>query len=154
MNFASQQSTKPLPLSRSTKVQNIVKPIPSDTDGRGKRQWHRAGCLEHGPSVSTQDYLIKGRQVAQFCCKATGSRGGQTHGRDEEQDSNQLQTALNNAIKSEDYVLAGQLSQSLRDIQGPDADLKLDWKSLGCLEWLAERAEQLGYNFPTGKTSA
>ena len=65
-------------------------------------------------------------------------------------DSNQLQTALNNAIKSEDYALAATLSKMLKELQGADANLVLDWRSFGCPDWLAERAEQMGFRFPTG----
>ena len=27
-----------------------------------------------------------------------------------------------------------------------------DWLALGCPEWLATRAERLGFNYPTGQT--
>ena len=64
-------------------------------------------------------------------------------------DSNQLQTALNNAIMSEDYGLAARLRNQLQE-QGKGAKVSLDWRSFGCPEWLAERAEQLGFRFPTG----
>ena len=65
-------------------------------------------------------------------------------------DSNQLQTALNNAIKAENYAAAALLSKKLREVQGVDANLTLDWRSFGSPDWLAERAEQMGFKFPTG----
>lgn len=64
-------------------------------------------------------------------------------------DTNQLQTALTNAILSEDYSLAARLRNQLQAVQGKGPMLELDWKSFGCPDWLAERAEQLGYRFPT-----
>ena len=67
-------------------------------------------------------------------------------------DSNQLQTALNNAIMSEDYGLAARLRNQLQGL-GEVAKGNLDWRSFGCPEWLAERAEQLGFKFPTGDHS-
>lgn len=71
----------------------------------------------------------------------------------EELDSNQLQTALNNAIAAEDYALASQLSARLKAAQGADG-IALDWRALGVPDWLAERAEQLHYKFPTGAPPA
>jgi len=65
-------------------------------------------------------------------------------------DGNQLQTALNNAIMSEDYSLAARLGNQLQALQGKGAMIDLDWRSFGCPDWLAERAEQMGYRFPTG----
>jgi hypothetical protein len=69
-------------------------------------------------------------------------------------DGNQLQTALNNAILSEDYSLAAKLRNQLQELQGKGAKIDLDWRSFGCPDWLAERAEQMGYRFPTGDHSA
>lgn len=102
------------------------------------------------PSSSRTSCCIHPGRKQQHTCKAS-SREEHNRGRDHEDlDSNQLQTALNNAIKSEDYVLASVLSKRLRELQGSDADLNLDWRSFGCPPWLAERAEQMGYRFPTG----
>ena len=68
-------------------------------------------------------------------------------------DSNQLQTALNNAIKAENYAAAALVSKKLKEVQGAEANLTLDWRSFGCPDWLAERAEQMGFRFPTGACS-
>lgn len=74
-------------------------------------------------------------------------------GEEELLDQNQLQTALNTAIASEDYALAGRLRDRLKGLlgdAGSSQGLPGDWQSLGILDWLAERAERLGYRFPTG----
>lgn len=73
------------------------------------------------------------------------------------QDQNQLQTALNTAIASEDYALASRLRDRLKGLlgdAGSSKGLPGDWQSLGILDWLAERAERLGYRFPTGDDPA
>lgn len=72
-------------------------------------------------------------------------------------DLNQLQTALNTAIAAEDWSLAAKLRDLLRLLTGaggggegkPQA-LPSDWHGLGITGWLADRAERLGFNFPTG----
>jgi UvrB/uvrC motif len=69
-------------------------------------------------------------------------------------DLNQLQTALNLAIASEDYAQASRLRDQIRFLLGDNdkSGLPGDWQSLAVLEWLAERAERLGYRFPTGNS--
>ena len=67
-----------------------------------------------------------------------------------EPDINQLTTALNNAIAAEDYALAAQLRDQLRAASGDGAEAAADWYRLGILDWLADRAERVGYRFPTG----
>jgi hypothetical protein len=68
-------------------------------------------------------------------------------------DLNQLQTALNTAISAEDWALAAKLRDLLRLLGGAEgqggAKLAADWQGLGILPWLAERAENLGFSFPT-----
>lgn len=68
-----------------------------------------------------------------------------------EPDANQLTTALNNAIAAEDYALAAQLRDQLRALSGDGAEAAADWYTLGILDWLADRAERIGYRFPTGE---
>lgn len=68
-------------------------------------------------------------------------------------DLNQLQTALNTAIVSEDWALAAKIRDVLRLLtsDGTGAPARpADWHGLGVSGWLAERAENLGYTFPTG----
>lgn len=67
-------------------------------------------------------------------------------------DSNQLQTALNNAVQSEDYEAAAQISKRLKACQGHEDGSIWDWRVFGCPPWLAERAEQMGFKLPTGKS--
>ena len=67
-----------------------------------------------------------------------------------EPDINQLTTALNNAIAAEDYALAAQLRDQLRAASGDGVEAAADWYQLGILDWLADRAERIGYRFPTG----
>lgn len=64
-------------------------------------------------------------------------------------DDNQLQTALNNAIAAEQYSLAASLRDKLRSTGKGHG--RLDWRALGMPDWLAERAEQMGFKYPTGE---
>ena len=68
----------------------------------------------------------------------------------QEQDTNQLTTALNIALAAEDYGLAARIRDRLTEVTGNDSELSADWIKLGIPEWLAERAEKIGYRFPTG----
>ena len=70
-----------------------------------------------------------------------------------EQDTNRLTTALNTAINAEDYKLAAQIRDRLTELAGSDSEATADWTKLGIPLWLAERAERLGYRFPTGDAS-
>ncbi len=63
-------------------------------------------------------------------------------------DLNQLQTALTTAISAEDYVLASKLRDKLNNLVG-SANVTIDWAAADIPQWLMERAENLGYKFPT-----
>ena len=66
-------------------------------------------------------------------------------------DENVLTTVLNRAIFEENYALAGKASGKLKAIQGitdPKEQL-LDWRALGVANWIATRAEDLGFRYPT-----
>ncbi len=66
-------------------------------------------------------------------------------------DLNQLHTALHAAIAAENYALAAQLRDLLNMALGGDVnEHPADWQRLGVLDWLADRAEDLGYKIPTG----
>jgi superfamily II DNA/RNA helicase len=68
------------------------------------------------------------------------------------EDENVLTTALSRAIAVEDYELAGKLSARLKKLQGIGDELGaeiLDWRALGMAEWLCDRAENLGFRYPT-----
>lgn len=70
---------------------------------------------------------------------------------DSTDDENILTTVLNKAIFSEDYALAAKASTKLKALQGledPQEQL-LDWRSLGMANWIASRAEDLGFRYPT-----
>lgn len=87
--------------------------------------------------------------------QALSSNGGQAgnFGDLDPDDTNELTTALNNAIAAEDYSLASKLRDRLRQLSGGNAAPPADWHSLGIPAWLADRAEQIGYRFPTGSVS-
>ena len=87
----------------------------------------------------------------QWGCRSA-AEGAAGFGNFEHMDSNELQTALNNALASEDYSLAAKLRDQLQTIQGK-GHFVLDWRALGVPDWLAERAEQMGYRFPAGVSS-
>ena len=70
-------------------------------------------------------------------------------------DENLLTTSLNRAISDEDYSLAAKLSKRLQAVQNLNGardarEILLDWRMLGIAEWMAARAEALGFRFPTG----
>lgn len=68
------------------------------------------------------------------------------------EDENVLTTALSRAIAVEDYELASKLSARLKKLQGVGDELGaeiLDWRALGMAEWLCDRAENLGFRYPT-----
>lgn len=68
-------------------------------------------------------------------------------------DLNQLQTALNNAIASENYDLAAKirdvLNLAIGNTEEADSTPSGDWRRLGVLDWLSDRVEDLGYRLPT-----
>ena len=89
-----------------------------------------------------------GHERAQLLhCQAAS--GPQPHS--SEQDANQLVTQLNSALAQEDYARASQLRDQLKAVQG-SSDSLADWREYGCPDWLADRAEKLGFRFPTGTT--
>lgn len=63
-------------------------------------------------------------------------------------DTNQLQTALNQAIAAEDYTLASKLRDQIQSLVGSSGTA--DWRQLGVPEWLADRIERMGYKYATG----
>jgi len=67
------------------------------------------------------------------------------------EDENVLTTVLNRAIFEEDYALALKASTRLKRVQGiTDAkEQLLDWRALGLANWIATRAEDLGFRYPT-----
>lgn len=66
-------------------------------------------------------------------------------------DANQLQTRLNVAIAAEHYGEAALIRDQLQGLGGGDRRAVLDWRQLGTPDWLAKRAEQLGFEYPTGE---
>lgn len=64
-------------------------------------------------------------------------------------DFNQLHTALNAAIAADDFELAAQIRDVIAAAAGHDPSLPSDWGRLGVLDWLVERAEDLGFRIPT-----
>ena len=68
----------------------------------------------------------------------------------QEQDTNRLTTALNVAIAAEDYGLAARIRDRLSELTDGESERSADWRKLGIPEWLASRAECIGYRFPTG----
>lgn len=65
-------------------------------------------------------------------------------------DRNQLYTTLNAAIAAEDYALASRIRDALSSSSGLDPTvIPADWHHLGIVEWLADRAESLGFRVPT-----
>lgn len=65
-------------------------------------------------------------------------------------DFNQLHTALNTAIASENFELAAKIRDLLSLLSGPDnSSSAADWRKLHVPTWLADRAADLGFPIPT-----
>lgn len=71
---------------------------------------------------------------------------------------NELHTLLRDAVRKEDYVEAGRISDILlerlygKDLSADERRLRrgrLSWKGLGAAPWLTERLDALNYTFPT-----
>ena len=70
-------------------------------------------------------------------------------------DENALFTELNLALQSEDYGRAARIRDALRRASPPgEAPTLLDWHAYDIPAWLCERAEQLGWRYPTGAAQA
>lgn len=67
-------------------------------------------------------------------------------------DANELQTAFNTAIHAEDYKLAAEIRDSLRERLGDHEGAAADWLSSNIPDWLADRVERMGFRFPTGES--
>ncbi|KAL4428688.1 hypothetical protein ABPG77_009794 [Micractinium sp. CCAP 211/92] len=127
------------------------------------------GCRPPPRALPTQNrQQPRPRRAVRVHAAADGSNPQQQPGSDEQPDAvleklaaladlNQLQTALNRAISAEEWELAAKIRDLLRLLVGT-ADggdgssgyaLSADWRALGILGWLADRAENLGFAFPT-----
>lgn len=93
---------------------------------------------------------IKRQHCPAQCCQAAGSNGANVSDGLYQLDANQLQTVLQIAVDSEDFARAGTIRDELNSRQGGGA-AGASWQQLGVPDWLADRAEQLGLRFPTGK---
>ena len=116
----------------------------SDWSTHGKRSGRK-------PTKQSCKLSKQTRASRQHVCHAASSNSGHTadifdiHSAD----ANQLQTALNRAIAAEDYHLAGQVRDRLQSLVGGDSQTA-DWRQLGVPEWLADRAERMGFRYATG----
>lgn len=100
------------------------------------------------------------RQRWRPCAEADDAAGGEPASSDsglppsalQSLDLNQLQTALHLAIAAENYALATKLRDVIALLLGPDTPAAAaDWRRLGIVDWLADRAEDLGFRLPTGE---
>jgi Rad3-related DNA helicase len=65
-------------------------------------------------------------------------------------DINILQTRLGKAVASEDFAEAARLRDQIAALSGGENAIPPgDWKGLGMPEWLADRAERMGFMIPT-----
>ena len=112
--------------------------------GRGRAQACRWQPAAHYTRHSLQLRSSGRRQCA--LNEQNGAGGNFMH----EQDTNRLTTALNVAIAAEDYGLAARIRDRLSELTDGDSERSADWRKLGIPEWLASRAECIGYRFPTG----
>lgn len=130
----------------------------------GATQQQAAQAPPWAPPAHHRHHARPERRAA--TCAAGGANPQQQPGSDEHADAvlaklaaladlNQLQTALSRAIAAEDWELAAKIRDLLRLLAGPadgsgGRQLAADWRGLGILDWLADRAENLGFAFPTG----
>lgn len=69
---------------------------------------------------------------------------------EEEKDLNRLHTALSRAIETEEYSQAASLRDKIATVTGQDTDARGGgWGKLGVPDWLADRAERMGFLMPT-----
>ena len=111
---------------------------------RVTRRW--SGCCRRALPDPYED-------AEQHQARAQGREPAQGIGYLEELDLNQLQTALNTAIAGDNFELAAKIRDVLQLVAGGGdaaAATAADWRRLGVLDWLADRAEHLGFRLPTG----
>lgn len=128
-----------------------------------RAQLRSLGSRTHAPRLLPLQRLAvlparRGLRLPRLRAAAAADDGqpGQSASRSVEQaldelDLNQLQTALNTAIAAENYSLAGKIRDVLALVVGKEGQPGGDWRRLGILDWLADRAEDLGYRLPTGE---
>lgn len=80
-----------------------------------------------------------------YTCAAAERTGQQ----DAVLDVNRLQTQLSKAVAAEDFAQAAQIRDQLTDMCGDESTSRTGWSGLGVPDWLADRAERLGYVMPT-----
>ena len=139
--------------------------------GGGRRRRRPSSSLRKSPFFfsSGEGCLGRRRHHARKvrCCSSSSddSKGEEEKNDDDDDakydfieeisDENLLTTSLNRAISDEDYSLAAKLSKRLQAVQNLNGardarEILLDWRMLGIAEWMAARAEALGFRFPTG----
>lgn len=64
-------------------------------------------------------------------------------------DVNRLQTQLSKAVAAEDFAEAAQIRDQLKEVCGDESTSRTGWTGLGVPDWLADRAERLGFLMPT-----
>jgi len=96
----------------------------------------------------------------QQCCSTLFARLG-PNGAEDLVGLNELHTLLRDAVKEEDYVEAGRISNvmlrrlygnedsSMSETQKRSRRRKLSWRGLGAAPWLTERLDALNFTFPT-----
>ena len=112
------------------------------------RRCRAQACRWQSTAHHTRSSLQLRSSVRRRCTENEQNRvGGEfTH----EQDTNRLTTALNVAIAAEDYGLAARIRDRLSELTNGESERSADWRKLGVPDWLASRAECIGYRFPTG----
>ena len=93
------------------------------------------------PSSSVSLFNVN---IAKLRRSASMSLRASTH----EADLNRLQTALNNAIEGEDYQTAAEIRNRISQVTGQKGKPDGGWIRIGAPEWLADRAERLGFRMP------
>lgn len=129
-------------LRRAPRTPQSAEPLP----------WHVARSATGDPRC----HCARRRAAAAAAGGSAGSAGGASYdgarltANLSGMDLNQLQTALALAIENEDYGAAAAVRDAINSATGNKA-ASIDWAALGLPEWLFDRAQRLGYRFPTGR---
>lgn len=128
----------------------------STTVSQRQRKFQRIlHCVRLSDRIGSLSYGVehlpgRGHLTRQSSCCHCANNEEVTPRQWENVDANQLHTQLRIAVEAEDFLMAGSLRDELQFRCLTDSDSGgSSWQELGLPDWLAERAEQYGFRFPT-----
>lgn len=105
-----------------------------------------SGC---GPMASAVTPNLPCRKPSSVISAPTCASAGADSPHDTLLDVNRLQTQLSKAVAAEDFTEAARIRDQLTDVCGEESTSRTGWTGLGVPDWLADRAERLGFVMPT-----